>query len=82
MGLSINIIISGGLILFGFLLMAGAAVYDMYDTKIDESETTEAVVSDTEGEVIEESPPGTNLFWIGLGAVALGIFFKYKGWGE
>jgi len=81
MGISINIIISGGLILFGFLLMAGAAVYDIYDAKVNESETTERIVPETDSEEIE-SPPGTTLFWVGLGAVALGIFFKYKGWGE
>ena len=82
MGINVNIIISGGLILFGFLLMAGAAVYDMYDAKTVESESTEPSVPQTENTTKTKSLPGTNLFYIGLGAVALGVFFKYKKWGE
>jgi len=53
-----------------------------YDAKIKEGEKTEPIVPKTENEIEMESPSGTNLFWIGLGAVALGVFFKYKKWGE
>lgn len=75
MTIRINFSFTGGMILFGFLLMAIASGIDyVYAENLFESN----------GDIqnVKQTLPGTTVFYIGAAAVVLGIIFRVKGWVE
>jgi len=80
MEINVNILISGGLLLFGFLVMVGAAVYDMIDVQVNGP--IEDIDPSPDEYKASRPTPGTNMFWIGAAAVGVALFVRYKKWGE
>lgn len=75
MTIRINFSFTGGMILFGFLLMAIAAGIDyVYAENLFES--------NDDIQNVKQTLPGTTVFYIGAAAVVLGIIFRVKGWVE
>jgi len=80
MGFNVNILLSGGLLLCGVLIMATAAVFDMYDAA--ENGPIIDINPDPDEYEASRPNPGHNLFMIGAASVGIGLFVKYMKWGE
>ncbi|MBM3910153.1 MAG: hypothetical protein FJ356_00715 [Thaumarchaeota archaeon] len=81
MAINVNISIFGGMLLFGFLLMAIAAGIDyFYQNNILNLLVPSAEASNDKA--VGESPPGTTIFYIGIGAVSFGTLCRIMGWSD
>ena len=81
LGIKLKFLFSGGLILFGFFLMAAAAGIDYIH-----AENPLALPNNNNKSNLDESnektSPGTTIFYLGATAVVVGIGFRVMHWHE